>query len=57
MKRRSEAMKELLKTAKRSRKVQRLRQLLDRAVDHVRGTLVPGPRLQPVPFRIKRRKD
>ena len=57
MKRRSEAMKELLKTAKQSRKVQRLRQLLDRAVDQVRGTLVPGPRLQPVPVRIKRRKD
>jgi hypothetical protein len=50
-------MKDLLKTAKRSRKVQRLRQLLDRALDQVRGTLAPGPRLQPVPVRIKRRKD
>lgn len=50
-------MKDLLKRAKRSRQVERLRQLLDRVVDQVRGALDPGPRLQPVPVRIKRRKD
>ncbi len=50
-------MSGLLEKAKRSRKVQRLRQLLDRAVDRVRDALAaPGPRLQPVPVRVKRRK-
>ncbi|MBR0845540.1 hypothetical protein JQ607_35580 [Bradyrhizobium liaoningense] len=50
-------MKKLLERAKRSRKTQRLRRLLDRAIDRVRDTLaVPGPRLQPVPVRAKRRK-
>ncbi|MCK1655494.1 hypothetical protein IVA88_29280 [Bradyrhizobium sp. 149] len=49
-------MKQLLERAKRSRKTQRLRQLLDRAIDGVRDTLAPGPRLQPVPVRVKRRK-
>jgi hypothetical protein len=50
-------MSELLERAKKSRRVQRLRQLLDRAVDRVRDALAaPGPRLQPVPVRVKRRK-
>ncbi|MGY4364486.1 hypothetical protein ACVW1A_000551 [Bradyrhizobium sp. LB1.3] len=50
-------MKKLLERAKRSRKTQRLRQLLDRAIDGVRDALTtPGPRLQPVPVRVKRRK-
>ena len=57
------AMKKLLERAKqspanRSRKTQRLRQLLDRAIDRIRDTLAgPEPRLQPVPVRVKRRKD
>lgn len=51
-------MSELLKRAKRSRKMQRVRQLLDRAVDRVRDALAaPEPRLQPIPVRVKRRKD
>jgi hypothetical protein len=51
------AMKKLLERAKRSRTTQRLRQLLDRAIDGVRDALaVPGPRLQPAPVRAKRRK-
>ncbi|WP_271611942.1 hypothetical protein [Bradyrhizobium sp. CCBAU 21362] len=49
-------MKKLLERAKRSRKTQRLRQLLDRAIDGVRDALGPEPRLQPVPVRVKRRK-
>ncbi|MCK1386650.1 hypothetical protein [Bradyrhizobium sp. 21] len=49
-------MKKLLERAKRSRKTQRLRQLLDRALDGVRDALASGPRLQPVPVRVKRRK-
>jgi hypothetical protein len=50
-------MKKLLERAKRSRTTQRLRQLLDRAVDGVRDALSgPGSRLQPIPVRIKRRK-
>ncbi|MBR0994944.1 hypothetical protein JQ580_29975 [Bradyrhizobium japonicum] len=54
-------MKTLLDKAKRSRTTQRLRQLLDRAVDRVRdGLSAPrpgsGPQLQPVPVRVKRRK-
>ena len=50
-------MKKLLERAKRSRKTQRLRQLLDRAIDRMRDALTgPGPRLQPVPVRVKRRK-
>ncbi|MBR0931427.1 hypothetical protein JQ561_32875 [Bradyrhizobium diazoefficiens] len=50
-------MKKLLEDAKRSRKTQGLRQLLDRAVDRVRDALAgPEPRLQPVPVRVKRRK-
>jgi hypothetical protein len=50
-------MKKLLEKAKRSRTTQRLRQLLDRAIDRVRDALAgPEPRLQPVPVRIKRRK-
>ena len=51
------AMKKLLEEAKRSRKTQRLRQLLGRAIDRVRDALAgPEPRLQPVPVRVKRRK-
>jgi len=51
------AMKKLLERAKRSRTTQRLRQLLDRAIDGVRDALAAsGPRLQPVPVRTKRRK-
>lgn len=56
-------MKKLLERAKqspanRSRKTRRLRQLLDRAIDRIRDTLAgPEPRLQPVPVRVKRRKD
>ncbi|WP_454645214.1 hypothetical protein [Bradyrhizobium liaoningense] len=50
-------MKKLLEKAKRSRKTQRLRQLLDRAIDRVREALAgPEPRLQPIPVRVKRRK-
>jgi hypothetical protein len=50
-------MNKLLEEAKRSRTTQRLRQLLDRAIDRVRDALAgPEPRLQPVPVRIKRRK-
>ncbi|WP_167443372.1 hypothetical protein [Bradyrhizobium amphicarpaeae] len=50
-------MKKLLEKAKRSRKTQRLRQLLDRAVDRVRDAIAgPEPRLQPIPVRVKRRK-
>ncbi|WP_164937872.1 hypothetical protein [Bradyrhizobium guangxiense] len=50
-------MKKLLEKAKRSRKTQRLRQLLDRAIDRVRdGLAAPGPQLQPIPIRVKRRK-
>jgi len=50
-------MGELLKRAKKSRRAQRLRQFLDRAIDRVRDALAsPEPRLQPVPVRIKRRK-
>jgi hypothetical protein len=50
-------MKKLLEKAKRSRTTQRLRQLLDRAIDRVRDALAgPEPRLQSVPVRIKRRK-
>ncbi|MGX1165591.1 hypothetical protein [Bradyrhizobium sp. WBAH33] len=51
------AMKKLLERAKRSRKTQRLRQLLDRAIDRIRDTLAGSePRLQPVTVRVKRRK-
>lgn len=51
-------MTKLLERAKRSRKTQRLRQLLDRAVDRVRDALAgPEPRLQPIPVRVKRRKN
>jgi hypothetical protein len=51
------AMKKLLEKARRSRKTQRLRRLLDRAIDRIRDALAaPGPRLQPVPVRVKRRK-
>jgi hypothetical protein len=50
-------MSELLERAKKSRRVQRLRRLLDRAVDRLRDALAAaGPRLQPVPVRVKRRK-
>jgi len=50
-------MKELLERAKKSRRAQRLRRLLDRAIDRVRDALAtPEPRLQPVPVRAKRRK-
>jgi hypothetical protein len=50
-------MKKLLEEAKRSRKTQRLRQLLDRAIDRVRDALAsPKPRLQPIPVRVRRRK-
>jgi len=50
-------MSGLLERAKKSRKVQRLRQLLDRAVDRVRDALSgPEPRLQPIPVRVKPRK-
>ncbi|WP_172785535.1 MULTISPECIES: hypothetical protein [Bradyrhizobium] len=50
-------MKKLLERAKRSRKTQRLRQLLDRAIDRIRDTLAGSePRLQPVTVRVKRRK-
>jgi hypothetical protein len=47
----------LLERAKKSRRAQRLRQLLDRAIDRVREGLAPEPRLQPVPVRVKRRKS
>lgn len=50
-------MKKLLERVKRSRKAQRLRQLLDRVIDRVRDALAaPGPRLRPIPVRVKRRK-
>lgn len=50
-------MKKLLEKAKEARKTQRLRQLLDLAIDRVRDALAgPEPRLQPVPVRVKRRK-
>ena len=50
-------MNKLLEEAKRSRKTQRLRQLLGRAIDRVRDALAgPEPRLQPIPVRVKRRK-
>jgi hypothetical protein len=50
-------MSGLLERAKKSRKTQRLRQLLDRAVDRVRDALAaPEPRLQPIPVRVKPRK-
>jgi hypothetical protein len=50
-------MKKLLEEAMRSRKTQKLRQLLDRAIDRVRDALAgPEPRLQPIPVRVKRRK-
>ncbi|SCB55255.1 hypothetical protein GA0061098_103750 [Bradyrhizobium shewense] len=54
-------MKKLLEKAKRSRTAQRLRQLLDRAIDRVRDRMpAPGlgswPQLQPIPVRVKRRK-
>lgn len=50
-------MKKLLEEAKRSRTTQRLRQLLDRAIDRVRDALAgPEPRLRPIPVRVKRRK-
>ncbi|MDN5004543.1 hypothetical protein ACFQZO_27225 [Bradyrhizobium sp. GCM10027634] len=51
------AMKKLLEEARKSRKTQRLRQLLGRAIDRVRDALAaPEPRLQPIPVRVKRRK-
>jgi hypothetical protein len=48
----------LVEKAGKSRAAQRLRQLLDRAVDRLSDALpgVPQPRLQPVPVRSKRRK-
>lgn len=50
-------MKKLLEKTKRSRKTQKLRQLLDRAIDRMREALAgPEPRLQPIPVRVKRRK-
>ncbi|WP_257195192.1 MULTISPECIES: hypothetical protein [unclassified Bradyrhizobium] len=50
-------MKKLLEKATGSRKTQRLRQMLDRAIDRLRDALAaPGPQLQPVPVRVKRRK-
>ncbi|WFU75283.1 MULTISPECIES: hypothetical protein [unclassified Bradyrhizobium] len=50
-------MKKLLEKARRSRKTQRLRQLLDRAIDRVRDAVAgPEPRFAPVPVRVKRRK-
>jgi hypothetical protein len=51
-------MNERLERAKGSRTAQRLRQLLDRAIDRLRDALpgTPQPRLQPVPVRAKRRK-
>ena len=50
-------MKKLLEEAKGSRNTQKLRQLLDRAIDRVRDALAgPEPRLQPIPVRVKRRK-
>lgn len=51
-------MTKLLERAKRSRKTQRLRELLDRAIDRVRDALAgPEPRLRPIPVRVKRRKN
>lgn len=50
-------MKKLLENAKRSQTMQRLRQLLDRAIDRVRDALAaPESKLQPIPVRVKRRK-
>lgn len=50
-------MKKLLEEAKQSLTMQRLRQLLDRAVDRLRDALAgPEPRLQPIRVRVKRRK-
>ncbi|WP_187435742.1 hypothetical protein [Bradyrhizobium hipponense] len=50
-------MTKLLERAKKSRNAQRLRRLLDRALDQVRDALAaPEPRLQPIPVRVKRRK-
>ncbi|WP_234679722.1 hypothetical protein [Bradyrhizobium monzae] len=50
-------MKKLLEEAKRSRTTQKVRQLLDRAIDRVRDALAgPEPRLQPIPVRARRRK-
>lgn len=50
-------MKKLLEKAKEARTAQRLRHLLDRAIDRVRDALAaPGPQLQPIPVRVKRRK-
>jgi hypothetical protein len=51
-------MKDMVERAKKSRTAQRLRRLLDRAIDRLRDSLsVPLRRLQPVPVRVKRRKD
>jgi len=50
-------MKKLLDEAKKSRRTQRLRQWLGRAIDQVRDALAgPEPRLQPIPVRVKRRR-
>ncbi|WP_201724156.1 hypothetical protein [Bradyrhizobium centrolobii] len=51
-------MNERLERGKKSRTAQRLRQLVDRAIDRLRDALpgIPQPRLQPVPVRVKRRK-
>jgi hypothetical protein len=49
-------MKKLLERAKQSRTTQRLRRLLDRAIDGVRDALAASGPLQPVPVRVKRRK-
>jgi len=51
------AMPKLLDRAKKSQTTQRVRELLDRAVDRLRDALAGAqPRLQPVPVRVKRRK-
>jgi hypothetical protein len=51
-------MTKLLEGSRRSRKIQRLRQLLDRVIDRVRDALAaPRPRLAPILVRVKRRKD
>ncbi|MCK1358875.1 hypothetical protein [Bradyrhizobium sp. 199] len=50
-------MNKLLEKAKDATATQRLRQSLDRAIDGVRDALAaPGPQLQPIPIRVKRRK-
>ncbi|WP_271615515.1 hypothetical protein [Bradyrhizobium sp. CCBAU 51627] len=50
-------MKKLLEDARKSRKAQRLRRLLDRAIDRVHDALAgPEPRFAPIPVRVKRRK-